>query len=92
MVWTFATVEMTDKLLFVMFASMGRCLELSDASVLANMAWALAVAALYDELLFATMPRVAEQHLSEFNMQNLSNTVWAFATADVVDWGMKDCG
>ena len=32
-------------------------------------------------MLFAALATVAEHHIGDFNMQELANTAWAFATA-----------
>ena len=34
-----------------------------------------------DSQLFAALPRAAEWRVSNFNVQNLANAAWAFATA-----------
>ena len=38
-----------------------------------------------DDALLAALARAAEWHLDDFKMQNLANTVWAFAVADRPD-------
>ena len=44
------------------------------------MAWAFATAKrLDDKTLFMALARAAERRLSEFNVQELANTAWAFA-------------
>ena len=48
---------------------------------LANTAWAFAMASQQDAQLFATLARVAELRLSDFNVQALANTAWGFAMA-----------
>ncbi len=36
-------------------------------------------------MLFAALTREVEQRVGEFNAQELANTAWAFATADLSD-------
>ena len=38
-----------------------------------------------DEKLFASWTAAAERRLSEFNVQNVANTAWAFAAANHLD-------
>ena len=38
-----------------------------------------------DEQLFKALAKMAEQRLDEFNVQNLVNTAWAFATVGQQD-------
>eukprot|EP00415_Alexandrium_ostenfeldii_P001932 UN1932 len=44
------------------------------------MAWALAVLGKHNRPLMASIASESRKMISEFNSQNLSNTVWAFAT------------
>ena len=37
------------------------------------------------EKVFAALARIAEHRLSEFNVQELANTAWAFVTANCPD-------
>ena len=60
MAWAFATVDLSDELLFAVLAKVaqwqvGKC----KAQNLANTAWAFATLDLSDELLFAALARVA---------------------------------
>ena len=49
------------------------------------MAWALATLGHLDKKLFAALANKAELRKSEFNMQELANTVWAFAPLGQLD-------
>ena len=46
-----------------------------NAQDLANIAWVFGKADLPERLLFAAVARAAEQRLSDFNAQNLANTL-----------------
>ena len=55
-----------------------------EARQLANVAYGAALSGMGVSLgvQFAVLARAAEQHLGEFNAQELANTAWAFASAD----------
>ena len=47
---------------------------------MANTAWAFATLGQADAQLFTALAREAEQHLGDFNPQELANTAFAFVT------------
>ena len=52
---------------------------------LANAAWASATTGKWDTQLFAALAKAVEQRVSDFNMQELTNTARAFAAAGQLD-------
>ena len=69
--WAFATLGLSDVQLLLALAR--------DIAILA---WAFAPAGQLDAEQFTVLGRATEEHMDDFNVQELANTAWAFAMLD----------
>ena len=77
MAWAFAKADRADAPMFAALASSAHpALATSEFTLqgVANVAWAFAKGGQADSALFAALARAAEQHISDFNAQDLANT------------------